>query len=76
MNAALKQKSARQPLKLILIGTSGGGQVALGATEYLDEWLDAQIIVVSVGGVFNGINGLMRLIVFTIFGVVATGLTI
>jgi hypothetical protein len=57
MNAAHPIPQSRQPLKLILIGTSGGGQVALGATEYLNEWLDAQIIVVSVGGVFNGING-------------------
>lgn len=58
MNAAQPiPQNPRQPLKLILIGTSGGGQVALGATQYLDEWLDAQIVVVSVGGVFNGING-------------------
>ena len=57
MNAAQPIPRSRQPLKLILIGTSGGGQVALGATKYLDKWLDAQITVVSVGGVFNGIDG-------------------
>ncbi|MDF0553577.1 hypothetical protein PY364_10870 [Kamptonema sp. UHCC 0994] len=46
--------SPNQPVKIILIGTSGGAQVALGATPYLKEWLNAQISVVSVGGVFSG----------------------
>jgi hypothetical protein len=49
--------SSRQPLKIILIGTSGGAQVALGAAHYLDQWLDTQITVVSVGGVFTGTDG-------------------
>lgn len=49
--------SNRQPFKIILIGTSGGAQVALGAASYLDQWLDAQIIMVSIGGVFNGKDG-------------------
>ncbi|MBW4544992.1 MAG: hypothetical protein KME25_11180 [Symplocastrum torsivum CPER-KK1] len=49
--------SPEQPLKIILIGTSGGAQVALGATPYLDRWLDTQIIVISVGGVFAGSDG-------------------
>jgi hypothetical protein len=44
----------QQPLKVILIGTSGGAQVALGATHDLKEWLNAQITVISVGGVFSG----------------------
>ncbi|MUL36383.1 hypothetical protein [Gloeocapsopsis dulcis] len=60
MNAAnpLPPASRRQPLKIVLIGTSGGAQVALGATQYLDQWLmNTRIIVVSVGGVFGGING-------------------
>ncbi|MDB9512496.1 hypothetical protein PN499_14990 [Kamptonema animale CS-326] len=46
--------SPNQPIKIILIGTSGGAQVALGATPYLKEWLNAEISVVSVGGVFSG----------------------
>jgi hypothetical protein len=50
-------QSANQPLKIILIGTSGGAQVALGAAPYLDRWLDSQIVVVSVGGVFAGTDG-------------------
>jgi len=49
--------SAQKPLKVILIGTSGGVQVALGATHYLKEWLNASISVVSIGGVFSGEKG-------------------
>lgn len=47
----------QKPLKVILIGTSGGAQVALGATHYLKQWLKAEVTVVSVGGVFSGENG-------------------
>ncbi|MBW4539618.1 MAG: hypothetical protein KME43_10815 [Myxacorys chilensis ATA2-1-KO14] len=43
-----------QPLKVILVGTSGGAQVALGAASYLKQWLNPQLIVVSVGGDFGG----------------------
>jgi hypothetical protein len=52
-------QDSHQPLKIILIGTSGGVQVALGAAPYLKQWLelDTQIIVVSVGGVFGGQDG-------------------
>lgn len=50
-------RSSRQPFKIILIGTSGGAQVALGAANYLDRWLEAEILVVSIGGVFNGKEG-------------------
>lgn len=49
--------SPRQPLKLVLIGTSGGAQVALGAAPYLQQWLSPKITVVSVGGVFAGTDG-------------------
>lgn len=48
---------SEQPLKIILIGTSGGAQVALGAAPYLKEWLNPKITVVSVGGVFVGTDG-------------------
>ncbi|MGB3206808.1 MAG: hypothetical protein WBB28_17620 [Crinalium sp.] len=50
-------KSPEQPLKIILIGTSGGVEVSLNAVPYLKQWIDAKIIVVSIGGVFNGRNG-------------------
>ena len=58
MNAAhpIPQNSS-QPLKIILIGTSGGAQVALGASPYLERWLHPHIQVVSVGGVFSGKDG-------------------
>ncbi|MCL1468821.1 hypothetical protein [Argonema galeatum] len=46
-----------QPFKIILIGTSGGAQVALGAVPYLHQWLNTKITVVSVGGVFAGDKG-------------------
>ncbi|MBD1913198.1 MULTISPECIES: hypothetical protein [unclassified Leptolyngbya] len=46
-----------QPLNIILIGTSGGVQVALGSLPYLDQWLNTRLTVVSVGGDFNGENG-------------------
>lgn len=50
-------RSHQKPLKIILIGTSGGVQVALGAVNYLEQWLNAQLIVVSMGGTFDGENG-------------------
>ncbi len=50
-------RSSGQPLKIILIGTSGGAQVALGAAPYLNRWLDSQILIVSIGGVFAGNEG-------------------
>jgi hypothetical protein len=57
MNAAHPIPQLRRPLNLILIGTSGGAQVALGAVPYLNQWLDARLTVVSVGGVFDGETG-------------------
>lgn len=58
MNAAhpLAQVQPR-PIHIILVGTSGGVQVALGAASYLDRWLNAKITVVSVGGDFAGTVG-------------------
>ncbi|MGQ4646130.1 hypothetical protein [Lyngbya aestuarii] len=58
MNAAQPMSNSQDsPLKLILIGTSGGAQVALGAAPYLNSWLDVELIVVSIGGDFAGTNG-------------------
>lgn len=58
MNAAHPiPRSQQQPLKIILIGTSGGAQVALGAVPYLERSLNAQSVVVSVGGCFDGNTG-------------------
>lgn len=58
MNAANSiPQDSNQSLKIILVGTSGGAQVALGAAPYLNRWLDTQIFVLSVGGVFSGQDG-------------------
>jgi hypothetical protein len=50
-----------QPIKIIIMGTSGGAQVALAASPYVDQWLNAeldpQIVIVSIGGVFSGTDG-------------------
>ncbi|MBD2314302.1 hypothetical protein H6G20_21775 [Desertifilum sp. FACHB-1129] len=49
--------SPDRSLQLILMGKSGGAQVALGATPYLSQWLNADITVISFGGMFNGNEG-------------------
>ncbi|MBF2000492.1 MAG: hypothetical protein IGS38_07220 [Synechococcales cyanobacterium M58_A2018_015] len=49
--------SAEASIQLVLMGKSGGAQVALGAAPYLRQWLNAEITVVSFGGVFNGNEG-------------------
>ncbi|WP_242022017.1 hypothetical protein [Microcoleus sp. FACHB-831] len=54
-------QSPDKPIKIILAGTSGGIEVALGAAPYLKELVDANIIIVSAGGVFNGRNGFNKL---------------
>ena len=57
MNAAYPIPRSGKPFEVILIGTSGGGQVALAATPYLKQQLDESIFVVSIGGVFTGKDG-------------------
>ncbi len=47
----------RRPIHLILLGTSGGVQVALGAVPYLHDRLPANLTVVSAGGAFDGEAG-------------------
>ncbi|OKH44066.1 hypothetical protein NIES30_23325 [Phormidium tenue NIES-30] len=48
---------ADEPIQLVLAGTSGGTQVALGAAPYLHQWLPMEITVLSFGGVFDGQEG-------------------
>jgi len=57
MNAAHPIPDGSKPLNLVLMGTSGGVQVALGAVPHLDQWLDARVTVVSMGGDFTGERG-------------------
>ncbi|MBE9107854.1 hypothetical protein IQ273_00235 [Nodosilinea sp. LEGE 07298] len=48
---------SEQPFQIVLAGTSGGVQVALGAAPYLQQWLPVEITVLSFGGVFDGQTG-------------------
>jgi hypothetical protein len=58
MNAAHPLSRSNRPINLILLSTSGGTQVALGATAHLREWIsNARITVLSVGGTFEGRAG-------------------
>lgn len=56
MNAASPISETNQKsLKVILIGTSGGVQVALGAAPHLNNWLhNPELYVISAGGDFDG----------------------
>lgn len=47
-------------MQILLIGTSGGVQVALGAVPYLKDWLDVPVTVISAGGAFEGTAGFQR----------------
>ncbi|WP_009630813.1 hypothetical protein [Synechocystis sp. PCC 7509] len=59
--AIIERMNAQQAIpekpQIILLGTSGGVQVALGAADYLKRSLKADIVIVSLGGVFAGTNG-------------------
>lgn len=57
MNAAHPIVRSDRPINLILISTSGGTQIALGATAHLNNWIDARLTVVSIGGTFEGRAG-------------------
>ncbi|WP_373525282.1 hypothetical protein [Nostoc sp.] len=57
MQAKLPIRDRDRPLKLILIGTSGGAQVAVGTTPYLNRWLNAEITPILIGGFFEGTEG-------------------
>jgi hypothetical protein len=54
MNAVHSIPRSTKPINLILVSTSGGSQVALGASTYLKKWLNARLTVVSIGGAFDG----------------------
>lgn len=55
--AAALNLEADPPIQLVMAGTSGGAQVALGAAPYLKQWLPVEITVISIGGVFDGQEG-------------------
>ena len=44
-----------------LIGYSGAGQIAVGASGYLAEWIDAPVRVISMGGIFSSDPSLLEI---------------
>jgi hypothetical protein len=50
MNAAYPIARSDQPINLILLSTSSGTQVALGTTVHLNQWINACLTVISLGG--------------------------
>lgn len=53
-----RRRGVRTPV--IVIGTSGGGQIAVGAASYLKSLLASPVEVVSIGGVIASDPGLLR----------------
>ncbi len=53
------QVASHKPV--VLIGTSGGGQISVGAARYLTRILDAPILVISIGGVISADPGLLAI---------------
>ncbi len=47
------------PRPVFLIGYSGGGQITLGASTYLKEWLTGPVLLISLGGIFANDPGAM-----------------
>ena len=44
---------------IFLIGYSGAGQIAVGATAFLSEWIKSPIYIISLGGIFSSDPGLL-----------------
>jgi hypothetical protein len=44
---------------IFLIGYSGAGQIAVGATAFLSEWIKGPIYIISLGGIFSSDPGLL-----------------
>ena len=54
------KKAGARP-HVFLIGYSGAGQTALGASTYVKEWLNCPLEVISLGGVFNSDPSLLQI---------------
>ncbi len=50
-----------QPSPVFLLGSSGGGQIAVGTSTFVKSTLDAPVEVISFGGVMASDPGLLRL---------------
>jgi hypothetical protein len=46
---------------IFLIGYSGAGQMAVGASGYLKRWLKSPVYVISLGGVFGSDPALLQI---------------
>jgi len=44
---------------VFVIGYSGAGQMAVGSAEYLKEWIQAPLQIITLGGVFSSNPGLL-----------------
>ena len=51
----------RSRIPVILIGYSGGGQIAVGSGQYLKHLIDAPVSVISLGGILCADPGLLEL---------------
>jgi predicted esterase len=54
--------------RLVLIGFSGGGQIALGAAPFLKDATRAEVVVASLGGVMAADPGVLEADVFHLHG--------
>lgn len=58
---ALLERGYRKGDRIVLVGYSGGGQIALGAGSHVRDLTDGRIAVVSLGGVMSADPGLTEL---------------
>lgn len=52
------QPGSKTPV--VLIGTSGGGQISVGCVPYLARMIEAPILTISIGGVISADPGLLE----------------
>lgn len=58
---ALRRAGCRRGTRIILVGYSGGGQIALGAAPHVGALADSEVTVVSLGGVMSSAPGILDL---------------
>ena len=57
---ALRRRGYERGGRIVLIGFSGGGQIALGAAPFLKEATGAEVVVASLGGVMAADPGALE----------------
>lgn len=58
---ALRQAGCRRGTPILLVGYSGGGQIALGAAPHVESLADSPVTVVSLGGVMSSDHATRKL---------------